>query len=136
MAFSDRARDFVARRKTKMHLACENVASRMEQKAKSVAPWTDRTAHARQSLNSGLEVQGDTFILYVAHGVRYGRYLESGTPAHVILPKHKKALYWAGASHPVKKVNHPGTRKYPAVVPAAQNGQQELERAVRRVWGV
>lgn len=133
--FSDRARDFVERRKAATFLTCENMAAHMERKAKRVAPWTDRTAHARQSINSGAERHGNTVIIYVAHGVRYGRYLEKGTPAHIIVPKHKKVLYWAGAGHPVKKVNHPGTRKLPAVVPAAEHGQKLLKRAIRTLWG-
>jgi len=134
--FTDRAANYVARKKTMIHQTCDSIAHSMGREAKQVAQWTDRTSHARQSINSGLEVRGDTFILYVAHGARYGRYLESGTPAHVILPKHKKALYWAGAPHPVKKVNHPGTRKYPAVVPAAEKGQRDLKRAMQVLWGV
>jgi hypothetical protein len=28
---------------------------------------------------------------------------------HKIIPKNKKALYWKGASHPVRSVNHPGS---------------------------
>ena len=31
------------------------------------------------------------------------------TKAHVIRPKVKRALFWPGAAHPVKKVNHPGS---------------------------
>lgn len=31
------------------------------------------------------------------------------TGPHVIRPKHKKALFWSGAKHPVKSVNHPGS---------------------------
>ena len=135
MTFSDRARSYIARRKTETHLTCENIAGRMGQKAKQLAPWKDRLSHARQSINSGVEARGNTFIMYVAHGVRYGRYLEQGTRPHVILPKRKKALYWNGAEHPVKRVNHPGTRKYPAIVPAAQAGQEELKRAMRTIWG-
>ena len=29
-------------------------------------------------------------------------------PIHI--PKDKKALYWPGAAHPVRKVNHPGSK--------------------------
>lgn len=136
MGFTDRAAEYIARQKTATHLVCENIAGRMEAKAKSIAPWTDRTSHARQSINSGVELHGDTFIMYVAHGVRYGRYFEKGTAPHVILPRNRQALYWAGAAHPVKKVNHPGSRKYPAIVPAAQAGQQELRIAIQHCWGV
>lgn len=35
--------------------------------------------------------------------------LEHGSRAHVIEAKDAQALYWPGARHPVKKVNHPGT---------------------------
>lgn len=31
-------------------------------------------------------------------------------PARTIVPKNKQALYWAGARHPVKKVNIPATK--------------------------
>lgn len=31
------------------------------------------------------------------------------TGPHVIKPKNKKALFWPGAKHPVKSVNHPGS---------------------------
>lgn len=46
------------------------------------------------------------------------------TPAHVILPRNGKALFWPGAAHPVKKVNHPGS-KIPArpYFPFYRNGQ-------------
>ena len=35
------------------------------------------------------------------------------TRPHIIVPKNRQALYWAGARHPVKKVKHPGS-----VIPA------------------
>ena len=45
----------------------------------------------------------------------YARIQDEGgtTPAHVIRPRIKKALFWKGAGHPVMKVNHPGS-----VIPA------------------
>ena len=134
--FTSRARDYVLRKMNRTHLACENVAAHMEAEAKQIAPWTDRTAHARKNINSGVEVSGNLMVVYVAHGMRYGRYLEQGTPPHTILPRHKKALHWAGAAHPVKKVKHPGTDKYPAILPAAEAGRQELKNALRVLWGV
>ena len=133
--FSDKAREYVSRRKTGTFLVCQNVGAHMEKRAKQLAPWTDRTAHARQSINGGAEMVGSNIVMHISHGVRYGRYLEQGTPPHTILPRHKKALYWAGAEHPVKRVNHPGTKKYPAIVPAAQEGQAELKKALKILWG-
>ena len=35
--------------------------------------------------------------------------LEHGSRPHIIEPRTKKALYWDGAAHPVRKVHHPGT---------------------------
>lgn len=32
------------------------------------------------------------------------------TPARVIRPRNGKALWWPGAAHPVRSVNHPGSR--------------------------
>src|SRR5271167_176780 len=40
----------------------------------------------------------------------YARFVEFGTAPHVIEPKNGKALYWPGAEHPVRRVNHPGTK--------------------------
>jgi hypothetical protein len=40
----------------------------------------------------------------------YAPFVEFGTRAHTILPREKKALYWPGASHPVRSVKHPGTQ--------------------------
>lgn len=35
--------------------------------------------------------------------------LEHGSRPHIIEPSTKKALYWRGAAHPVRRVHHPGT---------------------------
>jgi hypothetical protein len=36
-----------------------------------------------------------------------------GTRAHDIVARNAKALFWAGASHPVARVHHPGTQANP-----------------------
>jgi len=38
-----------------------------------------------------------------------------GTKPHDIYPRIKKALYWPGATHPVKMVHHPGAKPNPFV---------------------
>lgn len=38
----------------------------------------------------------------------YAVYHQFGTGPYVIRPKGKKALFWPGAMHPVKQINHPG----------------------------
>lgn len=46
----------------------------------------------------------------VVYPVNYAIFVHEGTKPHKILPKNKKALFWSGAAHPMKSVNHPGTR--------------------------
>ena len=45
--------------------------------------------------------------------VNYAAYVELGTPPHPIFPVEKKALWWKGAPHPIRRVNHPGTKANP-----------------------
>lgn len=43
----------------------------------------------------------------------YAAFHQYGTDPYVIRARAKKALFWAGAAHPVKKVNHPGLAARP-----------------------
>lgn len=133
--FCDGVRDAIQRERAMAVLVCENVAATMERHAKDNAPWKDRTAHARQSINGKSTANGNTVTMTIAHGVRYGQYLEKGTPPHIIKPKNKKALFWNGASHPVKMVHHPGTEPHAAIVPAAEEGAAKLRQAISELWG-
>lgn len=45
-------------------------------------------------------------------GTDHWQFPEYGTPPHRIRARYKKALYWAGARHPVRQVWHPGMREY------------------------
>jgi hypothetical protein len=42
----------------------------------------------------------------------YGIFVRLGTRPHLIVPRFKKALYWPGAAHPVRWVNHPGNQPF------------------------
>lgn len=55
----------------------------------------------------------------------YAEPVHEGTRPHVILPKNKKALSWPGAAHPVKKVQHPGTRANPFFKRAIRRGDPQ-----------
>lgn len=44
--------------------------------------------------------------------------VEYGTPPHAIDPTTKKALFWPGAAHPVRHVQHPGSAPEPFIRPA------------------
>ena len=73
------------------------------------------TGHLRRSISVDM---GNLEATIHTSNVKYAVMVEKGTKAHVIKPKNKKALYWKGASHPVKQVNHPGSKAKPYLIPA------------------
>lgn len=76
MALGDKTREFLERKKAGLYALLQNWAGLLEEYAKTQAPWTDRTGHARQGLHGGVDVQGDQQVLYLSHGVDYGIWLE------------------------------------------------------------
>jgi hypothetical protein len=55
-------------------------------------------------------ISGNTAGFRVHMPQPLGNFIVKGTKPHTILPKTKKALWWEGAEHPVKRVSHPGTK--------------------------
>lgn len=87
--------------------AVESGIAEVQKKAtKGVLPW--KTGMLTQSFGLGLVI-GRLFAK-VGPTVAYAIFVHEGTSPHVILPKNGKALFWRGAAHPVRSVNHPGTR--------------------------
>jgi hypothetical protein len=74
-----------------------------------------RTGRLRDSLRAEVH---DKVLRVGSLDCNYATDVELGTAPHVILPRNKKALYWPGADHPVRKVNHPGTAPMPYLRPA------------------
>ena len=131
---STRSIDYINRKLAGTHIILLNTAGIMETEAKVNAKWTDRTSHARQSIHSGVEGRGRELTLFLAHGVKYGAFLEEGTPPHIIRPKNKKTLYWKGAAHPVKQVNHPGTKAYPILEDTIKSNKNRLINDIASWW--
>lgn len=73
-----------------------------------------KTGHLRGSIDTNIK----PFQAVIRANTKYARGVEEGTRPHVIRPKKGKYLYWKGASHPVKLVNHPGSKAKPYLVPA------------------
>ena len=73
------------------------------------------TGHLRRGI--GNFRRGMTVTVHTSN-IKYAVMVEKGTKAHIIKAKNKKALYWKGATHPVKKVNHPGSKAKPYLIPA------------------
>lgn len=58
----------------------------------------------------------------------YAIYVHEGTRPHEIYPRLKHALFWEGANHPVKKVNHPGTRANPFMEKIAKKAAPDINK--------
>ena len=81
--------------------------------------------------------QVDDLSYRIWSGVEYALAVHEGTKPHVIEPKNKKALYWDGARHPVRRVMHPGTQANPyvdrAIEQASSRSDEFIRRALREV---
>ena len=82
-AFSNIIED-IARKKAGMFVLVNSIALDLEGEAKINAPWTDRTGHARQSLNGKATNKGSEYRISLSHGVEYGEILEEGSKPHII----------------------------------------------------
>ena len=69
-------------------------------------------------------------VASIGTSVSYSRYVDEGTRPHIIRPRTKKALYWKGASHPVKSVNHPGTKPYEYI----KKGVADASGNIMKIW--
>jgi HK97 gp10 family phage protein len=83
----------------------------LDRQAKANAPV--RTGTLRRSITGQVSGGGATVVGRVGTSLKYAPYVHEGTAPHVIVPVSRKALYWPGAAHPVRRVNHPGTRPNP-----------------------
>jgi hypothetical protein len=87
----------------------------------------------RPAVDDGAVVTG----YWGSFATNYALFVEQGTEPHVIYPRFKKALFWPGADHPVRMVNHPGTKPYPFLMPAAEMHYPSLGLRIRAEfeWG-
>lgn len=74
----------------------------------------------RRSITKDVQGAGGTVRGIVGTNLPYAKFVHEGTAPHVIVPVSAKALFWPGARHPVKRVNHPGTRANPFLKKALQ----------------
>jgi hypothetical protein len=87
----------------------------------------------RPTVRSGTQLTG----FWGSFSVKYARWVEEGTAPHLIFPRKAQALYWKGAAHPVRMVNHPGTKARPYLVPTADEKYPSLPLRIRAEleWG-
>lgn len=71
-------------------ILADAIAQGMQGQAQSGAPWNDVTGAARQGLRGWAVKAATEVVMYLAHSVEYGPYLELGTskmaPRPIILP--------------------------------------------------
>jgi bacteriophage HK97-gp10 putative tail-component len=90
-----------------------------------------RTGRYFGSIHSEIKKKGKGFLTgAIASNVKYAGWLEDGTKPHVIRPKNKKALFWPGAAHPVKQVNHPGTPAFKVLTGARDQVVKDAQKFV------
>lgn len=126
--------DYINRKKAGMYALCNLFANNLENEAKTKASWKDRSSHARQAMHSGVEGGDNKYSIYLSHGVEYGEILEEGSKPHIITPKNGKALYWKGAAHPVRKVNHPGTKGFRTIETTLNNNKEMIVDKIIKYW--
>ena len=98
----------------------KNSAFNIESKAKKNinSNKSVKTGHLIRSVST--DVKGLEATIHTSN-LKYAPMVEFGTKAHIIRPKSKKALYWKGASRPVKQVSHPGSKAKPYLIPAFED---------------
>jgi phage gpG-like protein len=86
-----------------------------EDSTKRPMPWPARKSGSNPLLKKSRALQQSLRVIRVTNDSAsvgtdrvYAAFHQFGTRPYVIRPKKKKYLFWAGAKHPVKKVNHPG----------------------------
>jgi hypothetical protein len=89
-------------------------AIRVESRAKQLCPVD--TGRLRSSITWRIIYSGGALDALVGTNVEYAIFVHEGTRPHVI--RGNPWLYWPGAAHPVRQVNHPGTRAHRFLVDA------------------
>ncbi len=96
----------------------------VEAQGKATSPV--KTGTLRRSITNQVSGGGGAVVGIVGTNVPYAIYVHEGTRARVIVPVNKKALYWPGARHPVRRVNHPGITANPFLRRALQQKRGDI----------
>ena len=93
----------------------------------------DATPVKTHALKSGIRPDfGRLSATIRPHNAPYAFFVHEGTKPHIIKPKVKKALWWKGAAHPVKRVHHPGTKANPFMEKGLEKSITEVEQIFKK----
>lgn len=59
---------------------------------------------------------------------KYANIVHSGSGPYIIEARNKRALFWKGASHPVRRVFHPGIKANPFLARAVDASQGQVDK--------
>lgn len=110
--------------KTTKRQAMSRAVLTVEAAAKREAPV--RTGNLRRTITSRVEQGGNRGV--VGTNAVYARPVHEGSRPHTIRATRAKALFWKGASHPVRVVKHPGNKPNRFMVRAAESSRSSVER--------
>jgi hypothetical protein len=85
------------------------------------------------NLKNSIGVDFGNLSFEVKASASYAAIVEYGSAPHTIRPRTKQALFWPGATHPVKQVQHPGTAPQPFLIPAFDRNLPAAYQAFERV---
>lgn len=89
-----------------------------------------KTGHLMRGIGS--DIKGLEATVHTSN-IKYAIMVEKGTKPHIIKPKNKKALYWKGASRPVKQVKHPGSKAKPYLIPAFDKEKDKIIEDLNKI---
>ena len=123
--FSVEVASLSGKSKDKIKEVLKNSAFNIESKAKKNinSNKSVKTGHLIRSIST--DVKGLEATIHTSN-LKYAPMVEFGTKAHIIRPKNKKALYWKGATRPIKQVNHPGSKAKPYLIPAFEDEKDKF----------
>ena len=105
-----------------LHTALTKSAFEIERYSKEESPI--KSGRLRSSISSDIR----PLEAVISPRVNYAVFVHEGTQAHRIFPTAKRALFWKGASHPVRSVMHTGTKANPFM----RRGLDRAEPAIDR----
>jgi hypothetical protein len=85
-----------------------------------------KTGNLRRTITSRVEQGGKRGV--IGTNAPYARPVHDGSRPHIITAKRAKALYWKGASHPVRSVKHPGNKPKRALRAGASKRAADTSR--------
>ena len=109
--------------KQKIEMALPSIARRIQNELIMVCPVD--TGRLKNSIKVSSTEEG--LLIWM---VSYGKFIEFGTPPHLITPKDKQALKFKGGKKGEfvfsKKVKHPGSRPNPFIRNTIQNKLRQI----------